>query len=261
VFSGDTRFAAEFQEDTLTVFYLLDIVNRTQNPVMPASPLVIDLPPGASGAALLEGGSPLAVVKGSRATISGPLPPGVTQVPIAFRLETWTDPWVLEQTFPLPIANVALAVQKLGDMRLQSAQTPTVRETSLQGTPFILPTGSSLPAGTALSVTVSGVPHRNRWPVYLTIALAVAIAMWGAWIASSGQADDTQLAAHRKDLEARRSRGLAALAALDAQRRDGTVDEARYGQRRAQLLDQLERIYGELDGGGDLPGGGQGLAA
>lgn len=261
VFSGDTRFAAEFQEDTLTVFYLLDIVNRTQNPVMPASPLVIDLPAGASGAALLEGGSPLAVVKGSRATISGPLPPGVTQVPIAFRLETWTDPWVLEQTFPLPIANVALAVQKLGDMRLQSAQTPTVRETSLQGTPFILATGSSLPAGTALSVTVSGVPHRNRWPVYLTIALAVAIAMWGAWIASSGQADDTQLAAHRKELEARRSRGLAALAALDAQRRDGTVDEARYGQRRAQLLDQLERIYGELDGGGDLPGGGQGLAA
>jgi hypothetical protein len=261
VFAGDTRFAAEFQEDTLTVFYLLDIVNRTQNPVMPASPLVIDLPAGASGAALLEGGSPLAVVKGSRATISGPLPPGVTEVPIAFRLETWTDPWVLEQTFPLPIANVALAVQKLGDMRLQSAQMPTVRETSLRGTPFILATGSSLPAGTALSVTVSGVPHRNRWPVYLTIALAVAIATWGAWIASSGQADDKPLAAHRKELEARRSRGLAALAALDAQRRDGTVDEARYGQRRAQLLDQLERIYGELDSGGDLPGGGQGLAA
>ena len=94
-----------------------------------------------------------------------------------------------------------------------------------------------------------------------TIALAVAIAMWGAWIASSGQADDKQLTAHRKELEARRSRGLAALAALDAQRRDGAVDEARYGQRRAQLLDQLERIYGELDGGGDLPGGGQGLAA
>ena len=261
VFAGDTRFAAEFQEDTLTVFYLLDIVNRTQNPVIPVSPLVIDLPAGASGAALLEGGSPLAVVKGSRATISGPLPPGVTQVPIAFRLETWSDPWVLEQTFPLPIANVALAVQKLGDMRLQSAQTPTVRETSLQGMPFILATGSSLPAGRALSLTVSGVPHRNRWPVYLTIALAVAIAMWGAWIASSGQGDDKQLAAHRKELEARRSRGLAALAALDAQRRDGTVDEARYAQRRAQLLDQLERVYGELDGGGDLPGGGQGLAA
>jgi len=261
VFAGDTRFATEFQEDTLTVFYLLDIVNRTQNAVMPRSPLVIDLPAGASGAALLEGGSPLAVVKGSRATISGPLPPGVTQVPIAFRLETWTDPWVLQQTFPLPIENVALAVQKLGDMRLQSAQTPTVRETSLQGTPFILATGRSLPAGTALSVTVSGVPHRNRWPVYLTIALAVAIAIWGAWVASSGQADDKQLAAHRKELEARRSRGLAALAALDAQRTHGTVDEARYGQRRAQLLDQLERIYGELDGGGELPGGGQGLPA
>jgi len=261
VLAGDTRFATEFQDDTLTVFYLLDIVNRARQPVMPASPLVIDLPAGASGAALLEGGSPLAVVKGSRATIRGPLPPGVTQVPIAFRLETWTDPWVLEQTFPLPIENVALAVQKLGDMRLQSAQTPTVRETSLQGTPFILATGSRLPAGTALSVTVYGVPHRSRWPVYLTLAFAVAIALWGAWGASSGLADDKQLAARRKELEARRLRGLAALAALDAQRRNGTVDEARYGPRRSQLLDQLERVYGELDGGGDLPGGGQGLAA
>jgi hypothetical protein len=146
-------------------------------------------------------------------------------------------------------------------MRLQSAQTPTVRETSLQGTPFILATGSRLPAGTALSVTVSGVPHRSRWPVYLTLAFAVAIALWGAWGASSGLADDKQLAARRKELEARRLRGLAALAALDAQRRNGTVDEARYGPRRSQLLDQLERVYGELDGGGDLPGGGQGLAA
>ena len=113
----------------------------------------------------------------------------------------------------------------------------------------------------ALSVTVSGVPHRSRWPVYLTLAFAVAIALWGAWVASSGLTDDKQLAARRRELEARRSRGLAALAALDAQRRDGAVDEARYGQRRAQLFDQLERVYGELDGGGDLPGGGQGLAA
>jgi hypothetical protein len=146
-------------------------------------------------------------------------------------------------------------------MRLQSAQAPTVRETSLQGTPFILATGSSLPAGTPLSVTVSGVPHRNRWPVYLTLVFAVAIALWGGWAASGGQADDKQLATRRRELETRRSRGLAALAALDAQRQSGAVDEARYGQRRAQLVDQLERIYGELDGDGDLPGGGQGLAA
>jgi hypothetical protein len=97
--------------------------------------------------------------------------------------------------------------------------------------------------------------------VYLTLALAIAIALWGAWVASSGMADDKQQAARRKEMEARRSRGLAALAALDAQRRDGAVDETRYGQRRAHLLDQLERIYGELDGEGDLPGGGQGLAA
>src|SRR5262249_5576358 len=152
--------------------------------------------------------------------------------------------------------NVALIVQKLGDMRLQSAQAPTVRESSLRGAPFIMATGGNLPAGAALSVTVSGVPHRGRWPVYLTLALALAIALWGAFAATRTRAEAQLEAAHRQELEARRSRGLAALAALDAQRREGAVDDARYGQRRAQLIDQLERIYGELDGG-DLPGGGQ----
>jgi hypothetical protein len=182
-------------------------------------------------------------------------------VPIAYRLETWTDPWVLEQRFPLPIEDVALAVQKMGDMRLRSAQAPTVRETALQGMPFIVATGGSLPAGTTLSVTVTGVPHRSRWPVYLTLVLAGAVVLWGLRMATAGQGDDQRQAGRRRELESRRARGLGALAALDAQRRDGTVDESHYMQRRAQLMEQLERIYGELDGSGDLPGGGQGLAA
>ena len=261
VLAGDTRFAAEFQDDTLTVFYLLDIVNRGPRPVMPSAPLVIDLPAGASGAALLEGGSPLATVKGSRVSVAGPLPSGVTQVPIAYRIETWTDPWVLEQRFPLPIENVALAVQKMGDMRLQSAQAPTVRDMALRGTPFIMATGGSLPAGTVLSVTVTGVPHRSRWPVYVTLVFAGTVVLWGVRMATAGQGDDQRQAGRRRELESRRARGLGALAALEAQRRDGTLDESHYMQRRAQIMEQLERIYGELDGSGDLPGGGQGLAA
>ena len=66
----------------------------------------------------------------------------------------------------------------------------------------------------------------------------------------------------RRRLEARRARGLAALAALDADHRAGRVLGGRpTDERRARLLADLERVYGALDGGGVPPGGGQGLAA
>ena len=262
VLGGDTRFAVEFQDDTLTIFYLLDLINQSGGPVMPAAPLVIDLPAGASGASIMEGGSKAATVSGSRVTITGPLPPGVTQVPIAFRLESWNDPWVLQQQFPLPVATVAFAAQKLGDMRLSGPQTPTVRETVLQGTPFIVATGGRLPAGTPLSVTLSGVPHRSRMPVYFALTVAAAIAVWGAWQATGRDGGEAaRRDARTKELVARRERGLSALAALELQRRQGEIDEQPYVDRRAQLLGQLELVYGELDGVGELRGSGHGTAA
>jgi hypothetical protein len=261
VFGGDTRFAVEFQDDTLTVFYLLDLVNQTQNPVTPPEPLVIDLPSEGSGATILEGGSPLAAAKGSRVTVSGPVPPGLTAVPIAFRIERWKETWQLAQRFPLPILNVALAVQKLGDMRLASPQAPALRETTLQGTPFLVATGASLAAGTPLSVTLSGLPHRSDLPLYVTLALAAGVAAWGVWLAAVARPDASTGAERRRALETRRDRGLAALASLDEERRSGRVEGTLYAARRAALLDQLERVYSELDGSGGVPGGDRGLAA
>jgi hypothetical protein len=261
VFGGDTRIAVEFQDDTLTVFYLLDLVNRASTPVAPQAPLTIDLPDGASGVTILEGGSPLAVARGSHVVVSGPLPSGVTQVPIAFRIERWKETWQLEQRFPLPILNVALAVQKLGGMRLVSPQAPTVREATLQGSQFIVATGASLAAGRPLSVTVSGLPHRSDLPVYLTLVLAAGIAGWGVWLAAGARSADPTEASRRRELETRRDRGLAALATLEEERRSDRVEETPYAARRAVLIDQLERVYSELDGNGGVPGGDRGLAA
>ncbi len=260
-FAGDTRIAVEFQDDTLTVFYLLDLLNRTAGPVAPKAPLVIDLPPGASGATVLEGGSPLATVSGSRVTIAGPLPAGITQVPVAFRIEHWNATWQLVQTFPLPLETVAMAVQKLGEMQLTGAQVATLRETTLQGTPFIIATGAGLPAGTPLSVTVTGLPHRSDVPLYVTLALAAAVAAWGVWVATSARPRAARDEARRHQLETRRERGLAALAALEGERGGGLITEAAYAERRAVLVQQLEHVYGELDGDGGVPGGDRGLAA
>src|SRR4029450_13909103 len=102
VLGADTRFAIEFQDDQLTAFYLLEIVNRSSAPVSPAAPLVIELPSESSGGALMQGGSPTAGIAGPRVSIAGPFAPGVTQVPVAFRIEGWPSELTLTQRFPLP---------------------------------------------------------------------------------------------------------------------------------------------------------------
>jgi hypothetical protein len=261
-FANDTRFAIEFQDDTLAVFYLLDIVNSGSAPATLTEPLVIDLPADASGAALLDGASPLASVKGRRVMVAGPLPPGVTTVPIGFRVESWGDTWTLNQTFPLPINDVAVVAQKIGDMRLQSSSAPTLRESQLQGTPFIMGTGASLAAGTPLQITLSGLPHKSRVPVYVTLAIAAGLIAWGVWLAmSQSDAAATARATRRRELERRRDRGLSALATLERRHAARALGDEEYVEERQQLVADLERVYSELDDRGGLPGGGQGLAA
>jgi hypothetical protein len=67
--------------------------------------------------------------------------------------------------------------------------------------------------------------------------------------------------ARRRALHERREKGLAAIAALDADHRAGRIAEAQYADRRATLVAQLERVYGELDLEGATTPGGQGVAA
>jgi hypothetical protein len=244
----------------MAVFYLLDIVNRAAAPVTLERPFEIRLPAGASAAAILDGGSPLASVKGDRVIVTGPLPPGATSVPVGFRLESWGETWRLEQTFPLPIEDIALAVQKFGDLRMQSPSAPTVRETTLQGTRFIVATGASLPEGTPLSLTLSGLPHKSRLPIYVALAVSVGLVLWGFWMTSLAPAPQAMHAAgRRRELDTRRARGLEALAALE--RASNTMDRTAYTSGRYALVEELERIYSELDEAGGLPGGGQGLPA
>jgi hypothetical protein len=257
-FGNNTRFAIEFQDDTIAVFYLLEIVNHSGAPVRPASPLVITLPAEAVGAAVLEGASPQAVVKGQRVSIAGPFSIGVTSVPIAFRVESWGARHEFVQAFPLALDQVAAGVQRLSGLTIESPQASSVREASLSGQAFFIASGPRLPAGTPLRLTLAGLPHKSPLPLYTALALAATVAGIGAWLAMTrGTGTDEG----RQRLEARRARGLAALAALDADHRAGRLPTPAYEERRARLLGDLERIYGALDRGGVPPSGGQGLAA
>jgi hypothetical protein len=76
----ESRVVVEFQDDTLTVFYLLEILNNARTPIDIGGPLLIELPTGASGPSIMQGSSPNASVRGDLLTVTGPFAPGVTSV-------------------------------------------------------------------------------------------------------------------------------------------------------------------------------------
>ena len=258
-FGGNTRLAVEFQDDTIAIFYLLEVINPTSAAVELAEPLELQLPEGAMSASTLEGASPLVSVGGRRVSIAGPIPPGVTPAPIAYRLESWGAREDIVQVFPLRLDQVAVGVQRLSGLTVESAQAPDVRDAAMGGQAFAIANGPALPAGAPLQLALIGLPYKSPWPLYLALALAAAIAAAGLWLARVPAGRAAQ--ARRAALEARRSRGLAALAALDADHHAGRVTAAEHEQRRGRLMADLERIYGELEAQRVPPGGGRGLAA
>ena len=257
---GNSRIAAEFSDDVLQMFCLLEIVNRSGAAVTPASALIFDMPTGAEGTTVLEGSTKNASAKGTRVTVTGPFAPGVTPLQIAFRLESLGSAASITSTFPLPMDVVSMAVQKLGGMKVSSPQVLRVQERALDTSVFVMGMGPRLAAGAPLVLQLEGLPYKSLTPVYVAVALATAIVgVAVGFIVFPGRFEAT--GARRRALHERREKGLAAIAALDADHRAGRIDEPQYADRRAALVAQLERVYGELDLEGATTPGGQGVAA
>jgi hypothetical protein len=92
VFGGNSRVLMQFADDALQVYYVLEVVNSARNRVDIGGPLVIDLPPGTSGATPLEGSSPSVTVAGNRITVAGPFASGTTPVQVATGRRTTAAP-------------------------------------------------------------------------------------------------------------------------------------------------------------------------
>jgi hypothetical protein len=252
VFGGNTRIVMEFQDDALRVFYLLDIVNSARTRVDTGGPIVVDLPAGAGTATVLEGSAPSATARGDHVTITGPFAPGTTSVQIAYAMPHSSDTLTLTQKLPAAFQDLAVIVQKVGDLRVTSPQFTTREERAANGTPFIVGTGSGLPAGAELTIELSGLPVHSSWPRYLALGLSAFIVATGVWMAfgAGSRAEEDR----RSRLVSRREALYAELVRLENQQRAGRIDLSRYGSKRRHLVTELERIYGELDGspqGGD----------
>ena len=252
VFGPNTRVFIEFQDDTLQVFYLLEILNNARARVDIGGPLLLDLPVGAGGAVILQGSTPAATVSGDRVTVTGPFAPGVTSVQVGFQLRQDSPTFTLQQTWPAPLEQLSVGVQRLGDLSVSSPQFTTVGEVNAEtGTPFFLANGPAMAAGSTLTMELTNLPVHSRTPRMVALSLAAGIMVVGVWWAMTAPA---LVRESRPRLIERRDAVLAELTPLEARQRANGIlpipDEA----RRQSLIEELEQVYGDLDAVRARPG-------
>ena len=244
----ETRVIIDNTDDALQVYYILDIQNSARAPVNPPSAVVVNMPSGALGATILAG-APQAVALGDHVAITGPFAPGQTAVQIAFRIPVTSGDVTFQQTFPLTVPGLAVLMKKVGDISLASPQLPNVQERVFQGDRYVLAQGPSIPAGAPLAVTVSGLPHHSPWPRWTALTLAIMTLAAGFWAAGRRPSPSAN-AARVKQLNGKRDKIFNELVRLEQQRRAGSIDAVKYGERRPALVAQLERVYRDLDAEG-----------
>ena len=241
----ESRIIIEYQDDNLTVFYLLDILNNARTPIDIGGPLLIRLPRGAAGASMMQGSSQNASAKGDMLTITGPFPPGKTVAQVGFSLPQAEQSITIRQTWPAALAQLFVAVEKIGPMQISSPQLTNVQEASAEGQQFITATGGRLNAGDTLVLNLTGLPAHSRTP--RTIALAVAVLMFviGAWFAmapAKAHADQDAKLQHRRE------KLLNEIVALERKRSQKPLSESDEA-RLQRATTELERVIAELDRG------------
>ena len=245
VFSEQSRFVLEIQDDALNVFNMMEIENTAKRPVQTEAPLVFVLPDNAQGVGMLEGSTPGAVAAGKKVTVNGPFAPGKTVVQFAYSIPLGAETIEIAQMLPAPMTQVSVVAQKIGAMQLASPQLSERREMPADGQVFIVGQGGAVKAGDSVRLTLSGLPHRSTWPANLALVIAALIVAGGAWGAVRGRTAEPST--RRTQLQARREKLFSELTALEEQRRKGTVDARVYATRREHLVTALEDLYAGLE--------------
>lgn len=242
----ESRIVIEFQDDVLTVFYLLEVVNNARTPIDTGGPLLIELPTGAAGASVMQGSSPNVSVRGDMLTITGPFPPGTTAAQVGFTLPQAGESIAIRQKWPAAMAQLFVGVEKIGGVQVSSPHLTDTREmTTEQGAVFIMGTGGRINAGEELVISLSGLPAHSQTPRNVGLGLVVLIFAVGAWLAFTPAGTRAAL---EERLQARREKLLNEIVALERRRRRKPLSPAEDAKLQ-KATSELERVIAELDRG------------
>jgi hypothetical protein len=260
---GSARFVIEPREDTIDLYYILDVTNGGARPVTTGEPFAFVMPAGSGHCSMLEGSSPIARVNGTRVTVQGPFPPGSTAVQVACGVAASDSSLTVEQRFPAGIERPAVIVKRVGATRLVSPQLTNQQELTSEGERYIAAVGPPIAAGQPISLWLQDLPRQSAVPRWIALVTAGAIVLAGAWASIRRPRGADGRGAERRRLLGERSRLLNELVRLEQDRRTGQGDDRRYTARREELLSALEQIYAALDrdGAGPEPFDRSGVAA
>lgn len=246
---SQSRIHVELGEESADVYYLLEITNPGKSPVQPTTPFELQLPDDATGSSILEGSSPNATAAGGKVTVRGPFTPGATTVQVAYRLPYSGSGIEFRQGFPAAFDQPLISItRKLPSVNLVSSIFHDAREMVDGGQVLLVAHGRTTPANTPLDVRIEGVPMHPAWPRYVALVLAGLVLVAGAYGAATGSRRVAEKSAAARQLESRREKLLSDLAVLEQRHRSGSVPDGQYDRRRAEIVEALERVYGDLDG-------------
>lgn len=173
VFGPESRIVIEPGDETITIFYVLDIINSARTPVDIGGPLIITLPTGARAAGVMDGSTPQATVNGPRLNVLGPFAPGTTTVQMGFELATGGDSKVVAQTWPIAFPEGTIVLQRTGSEDLVSSQISGKNEATSNGQRVIFGRVAAVPANGTLTIEVTGLAHHSRWPRNIALTLVL----------------------------------------------------------------------------------------
>lgn len=239
-----SRVIIEFQDDDLTVFYILDIVNAARTPIDTGGPLVIEVPADARGTTLLEGSSRLGSIRDGKLIITGPFPPGSTSLQVAYQLPWYGTAIDIQQTWPVAMDDVFVAVEKIGALTLSSPQIAQQQEGQASGQAFIMGVGPRLNPGQPMTITLGGLPNSGTWMRDIGVGAVSVILLLGAWGAfTAGRARENHVISSASVRESL----FAELVSLERRYARGKVDIAVYRDRRTELLLEIEQVTTEME--------------
>lgn len=245
--AGESRIIVEPDEEVVTVYYLLDIVNSGSAPVNPPKPFVFTLPSAANGTTVIRGSTEFASNKDREVTVAGPFQPGTTSLQVAAEYTSSGGQVELAQAFPADMPQLVVIAKKAGAMKLSSPQFERSEETVIEGTTVVLGMGRGLTAGQTFALTISGLPHHSSVPRTVALTLTSIVLIVGVWAATRTDAGSADAATERKALTTRREKLFQDLVRLENEHRRGKGNQATYTARREDLLKALEHLYGALD--------------
>ena len=177
-FGGESRFVAEYADERLNIYYVLQIINSAPTAVDPG-PVIIDLPTGARSATVLQGTTAKATANGPHVTATPPFAPGVTDLKIAYELPMAGGAATLHQTWPLDMPRTTFFALKTGQMTAESRMFTNKQDTVQEGQPLIVAAVTAVPKGQALEIAIGGLPHHPTWPRNVALVLGGALVLAG----------------------------------------------------------------------------------